>query len=97
MDKEGLGNHILPTSANLLGICFLIFSLAQFQSQLAATLLDEFSAVAIVFFLVSCFFSYFSLRAKNSVRFERIADNSFLCGLLLMAVPVIMLAFTYFK
>lgn len=97
MNKGNLGNHILPTSANLLGICFLIFSLAHFQEQLAATLLDEFSALALILFLVSCFFSYFSLRNQNGERYEKIADITFLCGLVLMAVPVVMLAVTYIK
>lgn len=97
MKNGNLGNHILPTSANLLGICFLIFSLAHFQDRLAATLLDEFSAIALILFLASCLFSYFSLRSQNGERFEKIADISFLCGLVLMAVPVVMVAVTYVK
>ncbi len=97
MNKNNLGNHILPTAANLLGICFLIFSLAHFQDRLAATLLDEFSALALILFLVSCFFSYFSLRNEKGERYEKYADITFLCGLVVMAVPVIILAVTYFK
>lgn len=97
MKNGNLGNHILPTSANLLGICFLIFSLAHFQERLAATFLDEFSALALLLFLASCFFSYFSLRNQKGERYEKIADISFLCGLVLMAVPVVMLALVYVK
>ena len=97
MERQNLGNHILPTSANLLGICFLIFSIASFQDKASATLLDEFAAAAMIIFLVSCFFSYFSLRSKSGELYEKIADISFLLGLLTMAIPSLMVAITYIR
>lgn len=97
MERQNLGNHILPTAANLLGICFLIFSIARFQDKASATLLDEFAAIAMIAFLISCFFSYFSLRSKKGVLYEKIADISFLLGLLVMAIPSFMVAITYIQ
>lgn len=96
MARQNLGNHILPTAANLLGICLLIFSIATLQDKAAETFLDEMAAIAMIVFLTSCFFSYFSLRS-NRILFEKIADISFLLGLVVMAIPAFMVAIAYLK
>lgn len=83
--KANLANHILPTSANLLGICFLIFSLAHFMDRAEATILDECSAAAIFIFLVSSICSYASLRSEKFHRLEKVADVTFMLGLFILA------------
>lgn len=100
MDKQpyssrGLANHILPTTANLLGICFVIFSISHLQNSADASWLDEFCAAAILVFLFSCLFSYASLRSPKYRHLEIIADISFILGLFLMAIPVTLIAIKY--
>ncbi|QDK46133.1 hypothetical protein DOM22_13660 [Bdellovibrio sp. ZAP7] len=90
--KESLANHILPTSANLLGICFLIFSMAHFMDKAEATVLDECTAVTIVVFLISCVCSYASLRSAKYRALEKIADLAFMAGLLILAGVAVFIA-----
>lgn len=86
-----LAQHILPASANLLGICFLIFSLAHYQSKLEQTILDDCSAVAILVFMLASLLSYLSLRSPHRVLYERIADIAFLLGLGILTTTAILI------
>jgi magnesium-transporting ATPase (P-type) len=90
--KESVANHILPTSANLLGICFLIFSMAHFMDKAEATVLDECSAVTIVIFLLSSVCSYASLRSSKYRALEKVADFTFMTGLLILAGVAVFIA-----
>lgn len=84
-ETRNIANHILPTSANLLGICFLIFSMVHFQDKAEVTLLDDASAVAILVFLIASLCSYVSLRSKRYAWMEKVADLTFLIGLIILA------------
>jgi uncharacterized membrane protein len=90
--NRNISTHILPTSANLLGICFLIFSLARFSDKAESTILDEAAACAVVVFLASCVFSYMSLRSESAHRLEKWADGAFLAGLFILATCSVALA-----
>ena len=84
-ESRGLSNHILPTSANLLGICFVIFSFIKVSDASQKTYLDDFLAAPILFFFLASIFSYFSLRAsRSSGRYELLADWFFLFALVLL-------------
>jgi len=91
--KKYVSHHILPTAANLLGLCFVILSVIKVMKLGAQTLLDELVAVAIVIFLVASIFSYASIRSQTrSDAYEKIADIVFLSGLgLLTAASIIIL------
>ena len=89
---QNLSNHILPTSSNLLGICFLIFSLVHFQDKADSTLLDDCAALAIVIFLAASIFSYLSLRSPSKHRLEKMADITFLAGICLLAATATFVA-----
>ena len=81
-NKKNISRHILPTSSNLLGLCFVILSFIRLSNFAAETFLDELVAIAIIFFLISSIFSYSSMRSKNKTEFyEKIADIIFLVGL----------------
>lgn len=95
--ESQLAQHILPASANLLGICFLIFGLVRHQENADSTLLDDCAALAILCFLVSSLLSYLCLRSKQWRRAERIADISFLVGLCIMATGAGLIAMRYIK
>lgn len=86
-EKKDVSIHILPTAANLLGICFLVFSLISVLKLQDQTLLDELVAVAIVVFLFAGLASYVSLRGKNTHGFYRkAADILFVVGLCLLTL-----------
>jgi hypothetical protein len=93
-DKKNISRHILPTSANLLGLCFVILSFIRVLKLGHETLIDELVAVAIVLFFTSSFFSYVSMRSKRYMELcEKIADTIFLIGLFLLAVCSVLVAF----
>ena len=82
-DKKNISRHILPTASNMLGLCFLIFSIVKVNKFAQLTLLDEMTAFSMLLFLISCLFSYASIRARSrEARFERIADIFFMIGLI---------------
>lgn len=86
-------HHILPTSANLLGVCFLIFSLVKTSGKSDVTLLDDLAIAGILIFLASSVLSYLSLRIdKRNKNLERSADLIFIFGLVLLAVTSIIVA-----
>jgi hypothetical protein len=93
-NKKNISKHILPTSANLLGLCFVILSFIKVLKLSSETLIDELVAIAILFFLVSSFCSYASMRSdKGAELYEKIADTIFLLGLILLSVGSILVAF----
>jgi uncharacterized membrane protein len=92
-DKKNISRHILPTSSNLLGITFVIFSLTKVLKLAEKTLLDELAALNMVIFLAASLFSYASIRArKNTDRYEKIADTFFIMGLILMTLISLIIA-----
>ncbi len=92
-----LSQHILPASANLLGICFLIFTLAHYQSKTEETLLDDCSAFAILIFMLASLLSYLSIRSPNRALLERIADIAFLLGLGVLTTAALLITLRFIK
>jgi multisubunit Na+/H+ antiporter MnhG subunit len=83
--------HILPTSASLLGFCFVILSFIQALEAGDETVIDELVAVAIVIFLTTCILSYLSMRVKHrAASYEKVADIIFLAGLVLLTAVALM-------
>jgi len=64
-NKKNISKHILPTSANLLGLCFVILSFIKVLKVGSETLIDELVASAILFFLISSFCFYASMRSNR--------------------------------
>jgi uncharacterized membrane protein len=92
--RKYISHHILPTAANLLGLCFVILSFIKVMKIGAETVIDELVALAIVIFLVASIFSYASIRSETHTdRFEKIADIVFIAGLGLLTVTAIVVVF----
>ena len=84
-DEKDVTIHILPTAANLFGICFLVFSFIRVMKLQDQTLLDELAALSISIFLLACFASYVSIRGNNrSILYRKAADIFFVVGLILL-------------
>ncbi len=87
-EKKNMSQHILPTSANLLGLCFLILSLKKlWKGGGIERFMDKIDGVAIIIFLVASVLSYMSMRSKERPElYERIADLIFMAGLFLLTL-----------
>lgn len=95
-ERKNVSKHILPTSSNLLGLCFILINFLKFWKidKKIDLVLDRFVGIAITLFLFSSIFSYMSMRArKKTVFYERIADIIFLIGLFFITVISLMIAF----
>lgn len=97
--KQEDAPHILNTSANLLGICFLILTSIQVLHVGEKTIIDGVLAFAIFLFMSSCLLSFLSMRKQNiqSRKFELLADYIFLGGLLSLFVTTMLLTFNIVK
>lgn len=91
-----LTHHILPTSANLLGICFFVLSYIKMGSSSERTILDECVVLPIILFFIASFLSYLSMRSNSDKpRIERMADMVFMSGLLSLSIIALVLVFEF--
>lgn len=87
--------HILNTSANLLGFCLIVISSLKIFNKSTNSYLDELTAVIAVFLTISSLFSFVSIKTKNSKReilFETVADCFFLIALLGLLILIVYIA-----
>lgn len=95
-DFKNVSKHILPTSSNLLGLCFILISFLKLWKidKKIDLILDIFVGMAITLFLFSSIFSYMSMRAgKKAFLYEKIADIIFLIGLFFITLISLMITF----
>ncbi len=96
--KSRTSEHILNTSADLLGISLFVITAVQVSSHRELTIIDELTAMMSMFFALASILSFLSIRS-NSVttteRLERIAEYVFMIGLIGIA-GVILLIVTNF-
>ena len=91
--------HILNTSANLLGICFLVLTSLQVFHLSDSTMIDDIVAVSIFLFMASCLFSFLGMvrNGQRALVYETIAEYIFLAGLLSLFVTTMALTFNFIK
>lgn len=87
--------HILNTSANLLGLCFILLTTIGLLHVKSRTYLDEITLLAMILFMASTIASFLSMKTMNglSVRLETIAEYIFLTGLLVLFATALLIAF----
>jgi len=95
-DKDNFP-HILSASSTLLGLCFVVLTSLKVNKFREASLIDEFTAVAIVMFMASSFLSYLSMRNKksDSIVYEKVADMVFLSGLVFLFVTTMLIVLDF--
>ena len=78
--------HILNTSSNLLGLCFVVLTSVKLLKLENTTVIDELAEGCIFIFMTACILSFLSIRSHSSKaeRYELIADYFFMGGLVLM-------------
>lgn len=95
-DKQQLTQHILPTSSNLLGICFVILSFIKVGDNAHTTFLDECIIIPIILFFIASMLSYISMRSSTEKpRIEHMADNIFMGGLMSLSLIAVILVLKF--
>jgi hypothetical protein len=98
-ETDNTSSHILVTSSNMLGLCFIIITSLNAFDLANKTMVDELTGISILLFMISCVLSFFSMRGKvsKSARFESVADYVFMLGMLFIFTTAILLVFTVIK
>jgi hypothetical protein len=93
-EHKDLSQHILPNSAQLVGVCITVISLTKaLHIGHVGSVLDKLLALDALFFTVSAALSYASMRGIRSASLEKHADIIFMMGLLELGVCAILLSF----
>jgi hypothetical protein len=90
-----ISQHILPTSATMVGVCITVISIVRVMEVHGAvrTVIDDLIALDGAMFLFAAILSYASIRSPRlGRRIERYADLVFLAGLAVMVVASFLLA-----
>jgi len=86
--------HILSTSANLLGFCLFVITSFHVTKYSAQTLIDEFAAGIGFILSASCIFSFLSLRAEAdnvTKRLETVAEFLFFAALVGIFIIILLI------
>jgi len=92
--------HILNTSANLLGFCLVVITSLHISSYSEASLIDELTSSIALFLICSCLLSFISIKTTNAKlekQLEMAADYLFvlaLCGILII---ILLITFNFIK
>jgi len=90
--------HILSTSANLLGFCLFIITSLHISNKSENILIDEFTAIVALFLTVSSILSFISIKTekqKLKYKFEKVADYIFFIALFGILGIIIFLLINY--
>ncbi|MBK7291599.1 MAG: hypothetical protein KBF82_08460 [Chitinophagaceae bacterium] len=92
--------HILGTSANLLGFCLFIITSLHITDKAANTLIDEFTTFVALLLTASSIFSFAAIKTevqKNEQRLEKIADYFFVVSLIGILGIIIFMFITFWN
>lgn len=93
--------HILSTSANLLGFCLFIITSLHITNKTENNIIDEFSCIIALLLTVSSLLSFISIKINNDFlefKFEQIADYLFLISLIgILCVITFITFYFWFK
>jgi hypothetical protein len=97
-EQRELSVHILPSAATMIGVCTTLIGLVKVvEGRIGPSHVDEYVGLVSLLFVISAITSYFSLRyadgPRAGARFERIADISFMIGLLSLVVIALLFAY----
>jgi hypothetical protein len=91
---RGLSQHILPTSATMVGVCMTVLSIGHLaHGGELRMVVDKLLAVDALVFLLSALLSFASMRFRGWARYEARAELVFTAGLGLLALVGVIIAF----
>jgi hypothetical protein len=99
--EEDICIHLFSVSAAMVGVCLTVIGLIRvvISTQKINTLADDILSLDALFFLCSCLCAYWALRMRGSHRMhllERIADGTFVMGLILMVAVCVIITYSIF-
>ena len=92
--------HILNTSANLLGFCLFVITSLHIANRIETNYIDEFTSVVAVLLTFSCIFSFVSIRTSKQDKeklFESIADYLFVTALIGILIIILLITLHFIK
>lgn len=90
--------HILNTSANLLGFCLFVITSLHIANQTETRSIDEFTSLIAVLLTCSCIFSFASIRTtdlKREKQLETIADYLFVVSLIGILIIILLITLNF--
>jgi len=90
--------HILNTSANLLGFCLFVITSLHIASQIETHIIDELTSVIAILLTFSCVFSFVSIRTtdlKKEKRLETVADYLFVISLIGILIIILLITLNF--
>jgi hypothetical protein len=90
--------HILNTSATLLGFCLFIVTSVHFTEKTENSLIDEITSVIALLPSISSVFSFNLIRTENYKKeylFEKIADYFFIVALLGIIIIILFIILNF--
>ncbi len=93
--RSRLADHILPSSATMIGVCMTVISVSRLIPKHSISRhVDDALAFDSLFFLTSAMLSYFSIRhPAQAEKLEQIADIIFLAAIALMVLVGFVVSF----
>ena len=88
--------HILNTSATLLGFCLFVITSLHSNNYSSTSLIDDFTSVVSLFLIFSCLLSFYAIQTRDEVRYlkmEKVAEYLFGFALLGILTIIILLVF----
>lgn len=92
--------HILNTSANLLGFCLFVITSFHITNKAESSIIDELTSLVAFLLTISSFLSFISIRTldpKKEQRLETIADYIFIASLTGILFIVLLITFNLIK
>ena len=96
--SNNTSQHILNTSANLLGFCLFVITSLHISNVAETHIIDELTSIVALLLTISCVLSFTSIRTKNlkkEYRLESIADYFFLISLLGIFIIIILITLNF--
>jgi surface polysaccharide O-acyltransferase-like enzyme len=88
--------HILNTSANLLGFCLFVITSLHITDKREISIIDEITSFIALLLTLSCMFSFVSIRTNDKKReqqLETTADYLFFSSLIGILVIILLIIF----
>jgi len=90
--------HILNTSANLLGFCLFVITSLKLSSHRESLLIDGFTSIVALLLTFSSLFSFFSIKTDNHVKerqLESVANYFFIVSLIGILAIILLVTFNF--
>lgn len=92
--------HILAAAANLLGFCLFVITALHISNYEEESKIDEMTSLVALLLILSCLFSFISLRTLDPVRGKRcesLADYLFITSLFGIIFIILLITLNFIK